>query len=65
MTTITTRYSVGDGARRRALRSGRTAIPAGLRYKALGNSMAVNCMRWIGRRIAMVEGITTEIRSPT
>ncbi len=23
----------------------------GPRYKALGNSMAVNCMRWIGRRI--------------
>jgi DNA (cytosine-5)-methyltransferase 1 len=27
----------------------------GPRYKALGNSMAVNCMRWIGRRIEMVE----------
>jgi len=26
----------------------------GPRYKALGNSMAVNCMRWIGRRIEMV-----------
>jgi DNA (cytosine-5)-methyltransferase 1 len=25
------------------------------RYKALGNSMAVNCMRWIGRRIELVE----------
>lgn len=24
-------------------------------YKALGNSMAVNCMKWIGERIAMVE----------
>ena len=29
----------------------------GPRYKALGNSMAVNCMRWIGRRIAAVEGL--------
>jgi len=29
----------------------------GPRYKALGNSMAVNCMRWIGRRIEMVEAI--------
>jgi DNA (cytosine-5)-methyltransferase 1 len=29
--------------------------PDGPRYKALGNSMAVNCMRWIGRRIEMVE----------
>ena len=25
------------------------------RYKALGNSIAINCMRWIGRRIEMVE----------
>lgn len=29
----------------------------GPRYKALGNSMAVNAMRWIGRRIEMVEKI--------
>ena len=27
----------------------------GPRYKALGNSMAVPVMRWIGQRIAMVE----------
>jgi DNA (cytosine-5)-methyltransferase 1 len=26
----------------------------GPRYKALGNSMAVPVMRWIGQRIAMV-----------
>ncbi|WP_456016666.1 DNA cytosine methyltransferase [Methylorubrum populi] len=32
-------------------------LPDGPRYKALGNSMAVNCMRWIGRRIAMVDGL--------
>lgn len=25
------------------------------RYKALGNSMAVPCMRWIGERIQMVD----------
>lgn len=31
--------------------------PDGPRYKALGNSMAVNAMRWIGIRIAMVEGL--------
>ena len=31
--------------------------PDGPRYKALGNSMAVNCMEWIGERIAMVEGM--------
>lgn len=29
----------------------------GPRYKAIGNSMAVNCMRWIGRRIALAEQI--------
>ena len=27
----------------------------GPRYKALGNSMAVPCMAWIGERIAMYE----------
>jgi DNA (cytosine-5)-methyltransferase 1 len=41
-----------------------TAIPwrgkpaaDGPRYKALGNSWAVNCARWIGRRIEAVESI--------
>lgn len=29
--------------------------PDGPQYKALGNSMAVNCMRWIGQRISMIE----------
>lgn len=29
--------------------------PDGLRYKALGNSMAVNCMRWLGQRIKLVQ----------
>jgi DNA (cytosine-5)-methyltransferase 1 len=29
--------------------------PDGPRYKALGNSMAVPVMRWIGQRIAAVE----------
>lgn len=44
---------------------GYTAIPRakgkiaadGPRYKALGNSMAINSMRWIGERIAMVDAI--------
>lgn len=39
---------------------GYTAIPSakdGPRYKALGNSMAVPCMRWIGERIQMVENL--------
>ena len=31
--------------------------PDGPRYKALGNSMAVNVMRWIGRRIEAVEEV--------
>ena len=31
------------------------ACPDGPRYKALGNSMAVNVMRWIGQRIDAVE----------
>jgi site-specific DNA-cytosine methylase len=30
----------------------------GPRYKALGNSMAIPCMAWIGKRIQMVEDIT-------
>lgn len=30
------------------------------RYKALGNSMAVPVMRWIGERIQLVEGITMD-----
>jgi DNA (cytosine-5)-methyltransferase 1 len=31
--------------------------PDGPRYKAMGNSMAVPVMRWIGERIKMVEGM--------
>ena len=31
--------------------------PDGPRYKALGNSMAVPVMAWIGRRIAMVDAM--------
>jgi len=33
--------------------------PDGPRYKALGNSMAVPVMRWIGKRIQTIEGLTT------
>ena len=33
--------------------------PDGPRYKALGNSMAVNCMEWIGERIAAYEAKET------
>ena len=48
---------------RRSLRSDFTREDAarlaadGPRYKALGNSMAVNVMRWIGTRIQMIEEI--------
>jgi DNA (cytosine-5)-methyltransferase 1 len=35
--------------------------PDGTRYKALGNSMAVNVMDWIGERIAHVENIMKEL----
>ena len=34
----------------------------GPRYKALGNSMAVNVMRWIGHRIALVDRIAAQHR---
>lgn len=29
----------------------------GPRYKALGNSWAINCARWVGQRIQMVNDI--------
>ena len=34
---------------------GKPEAPDGPRYKALGNSMAVPCMRWIGERIQLVQ----------
>jgi DNA (cytosine-5)-methyltransferase 1 len=36
-------------------KKGSEDCPDGPRYKALGNSMAVPVMRWIGERIAAVE----------
>jgi DNA (cytosine-5)-methyltransferase 1 len=33
----------------------------GPRYKALGNSMAVPVMRWIGERIELVEQLHTQL----
>ena len=36
---------------------GKASAPDGPRYKAIGNSMAVNVMRWLGQRIDMVEKI--------
>jgi DNA (cytosine-5)-methyltransferase 1 len=37
---------------------GKDHAPDGPQYKALGNSMAVNCMTWLGERIQMVDGMT-------
>lgn len=39
---------------------GKDHAPDGPQYKALGNSMAVNVMRFIGQRIQMVEDMTAE-----
>ena len=36
---------------------GKDTAPDGRRYKALGNSMAVNVMQWIGERIQTVEAL--------
>jgi DNA (cytosine-5)-methyltransferase 1 len=41
---------------------GADQCPDGPRYKALGNSMAVPVMRWIGERIAAVEALETNER---
>ena len=41
---------------------GKPIAPDGPRYKALGNSMAVPCMAWIGKRIQEVEAILEEQR---
>ena len=38
----------------------RNRTPDGHRYKALGNSMAVNAMEWLGERIDLVEAILWE-----
>jgi len=37
--------------------------PDGPRYKALGNSMAVPCMAWLGERIQQVENLTKELQN--
>lgn len=37
--------------------------PDGPRYKALGNAMAVNCMRWLGLRIELCEQAMREART--
>lgn len=37
----------------------------GPRYKALGNSMATNCMRWIGKRLMQLEALTSKPSTPS
>ena len=56
------RLTPRDGARLQGFPDDWTLVPwrkgmatDGNRYKAIGNSMAVNCMEWIGERIAAVE----------
>lgn len=39
---------------------GKDTSPDGPRYKAIGNSMATNCMEWIGLRIQMAETTPVE-----
>jgi DNA (cytosine-5)-methyltransferase 1 len=43
---------------------GKPHAPDGPRYKALGNSMACNVMRWLGQRIAMVAEIAAAGATP-
>ena len=43
---------------------GKNHSPDGRRYKALGNSMAVNVMRWLGDRIELVDQIPA-LQAPT
>ena len=38
-------------------KKGPEQCPDGPRYKALGNSMAVPVMRWIGKRIQIVDDL--------
>lgn len=40
------------------------ATPDGPRYRAIGNSMAVPVMRWIGERIQLVENLRPHERTP-
>ena len=39
---------------------GKNTVADGPRYKAIGNSMAVNAMEWLGDRIALVDAVMRE-----
>lgn len=51
----------GKKALERKVRKWCKETPDGPRYKAIGNSMAVPVMRWIGSRIQMVDGLAREL----
>jgi site-specific DNA-cytosine methylase len=34
------------------------------RYRAIGNSMAVPCIRWLGERIEMADALPDDLNSP-
>lgn len=44
----------------RKIRKWCESTPDGFRYKAIGNSMATNVMRWLGSRLQLVDEILTE-----
>jgi DNA (cytosine-5)-methyltransferase 1 len=56
------RLTPGECESLQGFKRGYTAIPKaadGPRYKSLGNSMAVNVMRWLGGRIAMASALSS------
>ena len=59
------RITPTEAERLMGLPDGYTAVPYrgktmadGPRYRLLGNSIAVNCLSWIGQRIALFEEVT-------
>jgi DNA (cytosine-5)-methyltransferase 1 len=60
------RLTPGECESLQGFKRGYTAIPKaadGPRYKSLGNSMAVNVMRWLGGRIAMASALSSPERN--
>ncbi|MGR9317306.1 hypothetical protein ACU8LZ_12745 [Rhizobium leguminosarum] len=55
----------GSNMPREPLAKNGIPAPDGPRYKALGNSMAVNVMRWIGQRIDLMENLIATGKVPT
>jgi hypothetical protein len=42
---------------------GKNTIADGPRYKMIGNSWAVSCVRWIGERLQVVNGLKAALPS--